>query len=128
MLVLDTHIWIWLAAGSDQVSTKLLDQISADPSNVFVSPISTWETHLLVEKGRIKFTGSPSDFVRELISSSPFRLAPLNHEIAVLSRTLEFKHDDPADRFIAATASHLDATLATNDRRLLDLNWLDCVS
>lgn len=46
--------------------------------------------------------------------------APLTHEIAVLSTQLPL-HQDPADRFLAATAQVLDLVLATADQRLLGL-------
>ena len=36
-------------------------------------------------------------------------------------------HDDPADRFIAATSLDLKAPLLTKDRLLHDLEWLQTV-
>ena len=46
--------------------------------------------------------------------------SPLTHEIAIMSRQLAMPHQDPADRFLAATARVLDLTLVTADKRLLD--------
>ena len=40
------------------------------------------------------------------------------HEIALCSRSLKLKHQDPADRFIAAMAMVYDLTLVTADKRL----------
>ena len=80
---------------------------------------------MLVQKGRLQIEGAnPGDTFREYIRVSGFREAPLTTEIAVLSRTLKFEHDDPADRFIAATAHALGARLATYDSRLRKLSWL----
>lgn len=45
--------------------------------------------------------------------------APLNRDVAIASRTLDIQHEDPADRFIAASAVVHELTLATADRRLL---------
>ena len=53
--------------------------------------------------------------------------ARLTYEIAVLSRQLEFSHQDPADRFIAATAIYLNLYLATVDNRLTELDWLSTI-
>jgi PIN domain nuclease of toxin-antitoxin system len=50
--------------------------------------------------------------------------ARLTYEIVMLSRQLELPHQDPADRFIAATAVHLDLALATVDNRLVGFDWL----
>ena len=45
--------------------------------------------------------------------------APLNHEVALNSRNIKVAHEDPADRFLAATAAVYDLVLATADERLL---------
>ena len=49
----------------------------------------------------------------------PMGEATLNREVALRSRTVTVMHDDPADRFLAATADVYDLVLATADRRLL---------
>ena len=54
----------------------------------------------------------------------PLKVIPLDLEIALLSRSLPYRHEDPADRFIAATAHRLGVPLATSDARLLGLPWL----
>ena len=45
--------------------------------------------------------------------------APLNREVAIRSLAIKLGHDDPADRFLVATAMVHDLTLVTADRRLL---------
>jgi PIN domain nuclease of toxin-antitoxin system len=53
------------------------------------------------------------------MTSSGVGEASLNHEVALQSREVDVKDDDPADRFIAATASLYQLTLLTKDERLL---------
>jgi PIN domain nuclease of toxin-antitoxin system len=48
-------------------------------------------------------------------------LAPLQHEIVTAAQDLPLSHQDPADRFLAATAAVLGLTLVTADQRLLGL-------
>lgn len=67
-------------------------------------------------------------WVRNALEAIDARPAPLTHEISILSRSLEFKHTDPADRFIAATAAHHGLVLATADTNLTGLAWLKTVS
>jgi len=43
----------------------------------------------------------------------------MNHEIAIQSRILDLIHQDPADRFLAATSIVYVLTLVTADRRLM---------
>jgi PIN domain nuclease of toxin-antitoxin system len=47
------------------------------------------------------------------------REVPLTGDIAIEAVQLNALHNDPADRFIAATAIVHDATLITADERLL---------
>ena len=49
----------------------------------------------------------------------PYKEAPVNHEVAIQSRAIDLDHQDPADRFLAATALVYDLTLVTADERLL---------
>ena len=49
----------------------------------------------------------------------PTHEAPITHEIARATRRVELSHEDPADRFLAATAQVLDLSLVTADERLL---------
>lgn len=54
------------------------------------------------------------------LRESPLREAPLTIAIAIRSRLLDLPHQDPADRFLAATALVEELILVTADHRLLD--------
>ncbi len=89
------------------------------PDNeLWLSPISLWETLLLAERGRIEFEADPLAWIREARNATPVVEAPLTFEVAVASRTLSLPHEDPADRFIAATAKVYQLKLVTADRQL----------
>jgi PIN domain nuclease of toxin-antitoxin system len=53
---------------------------------------------------------------------------PLSNEIAILSRQLDLVHQDPADRFIAATAVHYGLILATVDENLVKASCVETLS
>ncbi len=57
--------------------------------------------------------------MKNVLDSLPFRQAVLNHEIAMKSRTIQLPHQDPADRFIVASALVYDLTLVTSDKILI---------
>ena len=86
--------------------------------------MTVWEVATAVQKGRIETPHDAEGTVREWLDRYPLQVIPLDAEIALLSRTLVFRHEDPADRFIATTAHRLGVPLATSDARLLDLPWL----
>ena len=117
-LLLDTHIWLWGLREPNRLGTGTLSEIR-DPANEnWLSPISTWEALLLHTKGKIHLSVDLVEWLAE--STAGLREAPLTHEIALVAQQLQL-HQDPADRFIAATAYVLDLTLVTADERLLGL-------
>jgi PIN domain nuclease of toxin-antitoxin system len=60
----------------------------------------------------------PASWVRTVLNRLPFHEARINHEIALQSRALKLRHQDPADRFLAATAMVYQLTLVTADKNL----------
>nr|WP_295614001.1 PIN domain-containing protein [Chamaesiphon sp. GL140_3_metabinner_50] len=100
----------------------------ANPENeLWLSPISIWEILLLAEKGRLSLQPSPIAWIDNAIQELGTIEAPLNNAIAILSRQLACPHQDPADRFIAATAIYYSLQLATVDRSLIDTPSLNTI-
>ena len=127
-LLLDTHIWLWYLLKNPKLSTNLQNTI-ADPSNeLWLSPISIWEAIILAEKNRISLQPDINTWLDLSLKKLETLEAPLNHDIAILSRQIELPHQDPADRFIAATAIYYDLHLATVDTNLVGLSWLRTLS
>lgn len=118
-LLLDTHIWIWSLAAPKQLSSRVHRELEDESNELWLSPVSTWEALLLHSKGRIQLHGNARDWVTK--ATMHMREAPLTHEIVVTAQQLPLAHQDPADRFLAATAEVLGLTLVTADQRLLGL-------
>ncbi|GAC1483533.1 MAG: type II toxin-antitoxin system VapC family toxin [Chamaesiphon sp.] len=127
-LLLDTHIWLWYLLGNERLSQKLQTTITAVTTELWLSPISIWETLLLAEKGRLSLQPNPVAWVDLALNTLEIREAPLNRQIAILSRQIELPHQDPGDRFIAATAVYHQFTLATVDTNLTGVSWLQTLS
>jgi PIN domain nuclease of toxin-antitoxin system len=123
-VVLDTHIWIWLVTGVKPVPPEVLSNIQQLTEMPSISVVSIWEAVMLGQRGKVGMSSDPESTVRLWLRSYAISVVPVNTEIAFLSRSLLFKHADPADRFIAATAYHLDQPLATVDANLQSLDWL----
>jgi len=118
-LLLDTHIWLWSLVEPERLGRRVTAALGAAGTEIWVSPISVWELLLLVEKGRVVIDGDPEDWIETAWSRAPIREAPINREVALRSRSVRVPHQDPADRFLAATAEVYDLTLVTDDRHLL---------
>jgi PIN domain nuclease of toxin-antitoxin system len=127
-LLLDTHIWIWYLLGDSRLSTILQQVISDDTNELWLSPISLWETLLLAEKGRLILEPSPEQWINNSLQKLNTKEAVLSNDIAMLSRQLDLSHQDPADRFIAATAVYYGLLLVTVDRHLTETTYLKTLS
>jgi PIN domain nuclease of toxin-antitoxin system len=118
-LLLDTHIWLWSLHDPKRLGKRVQYELK-DPANErWLSPISTWEALTLNAKNRIRLPVNLDEWMAR--ATAPFREAPLTHEIALAAHQVSLPHEDPADRFLAATAQVLDLTLVTADSALLGL-------
>lgn len=79
---------------------------------------------MLDERGRVKLRTGIRGWTDEAMRRFPVEEAPLNREIALVSREVRLPHRDPADRFLAATALVHGLTLLTVDERLRSARWL----
>ena len=118
-LLLDTHIWLWSALEPARLSKRVSRALDNPKNELWLSPISVWETLVLARKARVALDPSPEQWVRRALRELPVHEAHLNHEVAIRSETIRLAHDDPADRFLVATALVHDLILVTADRRLL---------
>jgi PIN domain nuclease of toxin-antitoxin system len=117
-LLLDTHIWLWALLEPQRLSPQVQRALSSHENELWLSPISVWEALVLAERGRVRVDTTPTEWVQRMVSALPRREAALTHDIAIASRQLKLSHQDPADRFLAATAHVMGLTLVTADARL----------
>lgn len=117
--LLDTHIFLWSLLDPDHLSAEVAIVLENKNNELWLSPITSWEVIVLAEKGRIKLNDVPVPWLKNVFHTIPFREASITHEVAMESRNLQLPHQDPADRFIAASAVVYGLTLITSDRNLL---------
>jgi PIN domain nuclease of toxin-antitoxin system len=119
--LLDTHIWLWSLLEPERLSRAVASALSAQGARRWLSPLSVWEALLLIERGRLKVDRPGDEWIREALERAPLEEAALTREVAFASRALTARHQDPVDRFVAATARVFDLTLVTADRQLFHL-------
>lgn len=117
-LLLDTHIWLWSLLEPERLGRRTRAALERGDGETWLSPISVWETLMLAARGRLALEPDPEQWVRAQLARLPVREAALTAEVAIESRRLRTASNDPADRFIAATALVYDLTLVTADGRL----------
>lgn len=117
-LLLDTHVWIWSLTAPSKLGRRAQRELTRAGRELWLSPVSTWELALLVEKGRVSIDGHLEAWLPKALSR--FHEAPVSHDIATTFASIRLPHGDPADRLLIATARVLHLTLVTADERLLD--------
>ena len=118
-LLLDTHVLLWSLLEPDRLKEDVAFELNSPSNEIWLSPITTWEIMILVEKGRINLNQAPQTWIKSIFEKIPFKQAGINHEVAIQSRLMDLSHQYPADRFLAATAMVYNLTLVTADSRLL---------
>ena len=118
-LLLDTHIWLWGLLEPDRLSDTVRRAFLSHEGELRLSSISVWEALLLAERGRIALDPDPNRWLQKAMSVAPIVETPVTIDVALASRAVDLEHQDPADRFIVATAKVFDLTLVTADARLL---------
>jgi PIN domain nuclease of toxin-antitoxin system len=118
-LLLDTHIWIWSHLEPGKLPRPVSKAIDSPKNEVWLSPISIWETSILVQKGRVIVDGDFDEWIAELLRRPHLREAPITAEVALATNAFRARHRDPADAFLAATAKVYGLTLVTADAALL---------
>ncbi len=118
-LLLDTHIWLWSALDPARLSKRVRVALGNRENELWLSPMSVWETLVLARNKRLIFESTPEQWVRRALNDLPIREAPMIHEVAIQSEALRIGHNDPADRFILATALVYELTLVTADKRIV---------
>jgi PIN domain nuclease of toxin-antitoxin system len=120
VILLDTHIVMWLSFDGDRISPSARSAIVDARENgegLAISDISFLELAMLASKGRIDLGVSLDTFFQEV--ESAFVVLPMSGRAC--ARTMELPATfpkDPADRIIVATALVEGMALITADREI----------
>jgi len=117
MLLLDTHVVLWLALEPARISSRAKSAIEAarnDGEGLAISDITLLEITSLHRKGRIQLHAGLEAFLSEV--ESRFIVLPISSRVCVRSVTLPANYpQDPADRIVGAIALVEGLTLLTAD-------------
>src|SRR5258708_35316380 len=119
MILLDTHVLLWMASGPNRLSAKAREAIRSARQNsgVAIATITLWELAWLAQNGRIQISSSVETFVRETVAR--VILKPMTPEIAAVAAGLPIAYPkDPADRVIGSTAIVEGIPLITADQQI----------
>ena len=113
-LLLDTHVLLWAATGSDRLPTQIIDLINDSSNRLYFSAASIWEVVIKNGLDREDFYVDPHLLRRGLLDNGYEELAiSATHTIGVAQ--LPSIHKDPFDRLLVAQAIAEGFLLLTAD-------------
>jgi PIN domain nuclease of toxin-antitoxin system len=120
MILLDSHIVLWLAEGVHKISSHARAAINAarrDGTGLAICDITLAELALSYARGRFSLSVPLGTFLEE--TESRFTVLPITARACARSVALpESYPPDPADRLIGATALVQGLPLVTADRAI----------
>ncbi|NEQ19533.1 MAG: type II toxin-antitoxin system VapC family toxin [Microcoleus sp. SIO2G3] len=123
MILLDTHIWLWLLHEPNQLSSQAQTVIDTEElqNGLLVSAISVWEIAVKSSIGKLNLPLPIEEWYRLAQTHSGIVIEPLSPIDAIASTKLpgDF-HKDPADRILVAIARRYGIPLVTCDVKIID--------
>lgn len=117
-LLLDTHVWLWLALEPDRVSADVRAQIGRVDTEVHVSVATLWEVVIKTGLGKLSLPDPPETFWERQTRDSGIAALPIRPEHILDIAALPQVHRDPFDRMLVAQARVEGLTLVTADLRV----------
>ena len=121
MILVDTHVVVWLAFDQGRLSGKAraaIDDARKNGDGLAISDITLLELATLASKGRIHLDISLESFLQEV--EARFVVLPISGRACARAIVLPPAYPkDPADRIIGATALVEGLRLLTADRQIL---------
>ena len=126
MILVDTHVVVWLALQPERISKKArtaIEDARRSGQGVGISGIALLELSTLERKSRIRLNSSLETFLLEI--EARFIVLPITGRICVRAVLLPASYpNDPADRIIGATALVEGIPLITADDAIRRSNAL----
>lgn len=120
MILVDTHVVIWLALEPDRISKKArtaIEETRQHGEGLAISDMTLLEIAMIASKNRIKLNSTLETFLSEV--EVRFVVLPISGRICVRALALPANYpNDPADRVIAATALVEGIPLLTADAEI----------
>jgi len=124
MILLDTHVVIWLMTTPERISSlaaATIDHAGDDGTRLALSTVSVYEILYTKRRNRVQLHVSEAVLIKRM--RARFDFLPVTEAVAVEAAGLiEPFHGDPMDRIIAATALVEKCALITCDERIRGAN------
>ena len=113
----DTNLLLWYVLGDERLYVGLLGDIERLEAGKHISIVSAWEVAIKVSLGKLEIDGGVNRFWDVFVRNG-FKALPISIDAIKIVETLPFRHKDPFDRLLVATAIAHDLEFVTTDAEL----------
>ncbi|MCK4659487.1 MAG: type II toxin-antitoxin system VapC family toxin [Phycisphaerae bacterium] len=114
-LLLDTHTFLWFAAGSSRLSPIARRHIEDPSHELLLSIASLWEMAIKISLDRLDLGEPMAEFVEKQVALNSIELLEISLRHVCITAELQFHHRDPFDRLLAAQCIVDDLDLVSAD-------------
>jgi PIN domain nuclease of toxin-antitoxin system len=114
-ILLDTHIFIWMATEPERLSPRFTESIIDRRNSLFLSLASIWEMQIKVALGKLDLRGDLAAIVDIQIEQNSIQLLSIDLKHIYALSNQPAHHRDPFDRLLIAQSQVETMTLATVD-------------
>jgi len=118
MLLLDTHVFLWLQTEPERLGRRL-HLVEQPETDLLLSAASSWEIAIKHGLGKLALPEPPEEYIPERIRLGGLIGLPIEHSHALAVAALPPLHRDPFDRLIVAQAIALDVPVLTADPAIM---------
>lgn len=118
LVLLDTCALVWWTLDPDRLSRRARARCARMESTEggCISSISIWEIGVKIKNRKLDIGLPLSDFVGRLRSLGCVEIIAVDEQVWLENLSLDWRHRDPADRTIVATARLRGVPIITSDR------------
>jgi len=113
--LLDTHVFLWMAAEPEKLSVKAEECIMNADNALYLSIVSLWEMQIKTQLGKLALDVSLDELWHKQQTQSGILLLLTKEEHVWELGNLPQLHSDPFDRLLIAQSRHEDMSLISAD-------------
>lgn len=115
-LSIDTHVLLWLAGDSENLSKKAASLILDEENYLFLSFASIWEIQIKSQLGKLDITKLLPDLIQEQCQFNEIQLLEVKIQHIYGLKDLPNHHRDPFDRLLISQSRIEQMPILSIDR------------
>lgn len=114
--LLDTHYMLWALTDTKKISKRIKDVIVEPDNRIVISTVSFWEISLKTSKGKMTYSGLPSENLPDACRQIGFEIECLPAaDSSTYHKLIASHHKDPFDRMLIWQAIQNNYTFISVD-------------